>query len=122
MAMAVVLVSRFKCNKMIANIILQAQYAVSADNTFAPRGGTTNIDYEQMFNKIKGHATKILQQETHHDKATVKMWEDFVFKGASFSIAETGDNDDEEDEFAAVDALIGRPSNSRDEEDGEFEV
>ena len=80
---------------------------MSADSAFAPRGGTTNIDYEELFNKVKDHATKILQQETHHDKATVKMWEDCVFKGASFASAETVGNDDEEDEFAAVDAIMG---------------
>ena len=80
---------------------------MSADSTFAPRGGTTNIDYEELFNKVKEHANKILKQETHHDKATVKMWEDCVFKGAILASTETVGNDDEEDEFAAVNAIMG---------------
>jgi hypothetical protein len=80
---------------------------VSADNSFAPRGATTNIDYEQLFNKVKEHANKILKQETDHDKETVKMWDDCVFKGARFASAETVGNDDEEDEFAAVNAIMG---------------
>jgi hypothetical protein len=88
MAMAVIFVSPYQHRKIAADgFHLQAQYAVSADTYFAPEGGVTNINYEQMFNKLKEKAARILEQRTDLDKQTVKMWEDFVFRGCNLSPA-----------------------------------
>ena len=52
MAMVVVLVI-YHCTITVncSTNILQAQYAVLADNTFAQQGGTTNINYLKMFDQ-----------------------------------------------------------------------
>jgi hypothetical protein len=91
---------------------LQAQYTVSADNVFAPEGGVTGINYEKMFDGMKSQATKILEQRNDRDRETVQMWQDYVFNGVK--ILQVADaEDEEEDEFAAMDATLGGNNGTR---------
>jgi len=113
MAMAVIFVSRCECHQIIANG-LQAQYAVSADNVFLTQGGTTGINYEQMFNRMKVHTAKILQGRTPRDKETIEMWEGFLFNGSNLPQVASTEDYDGEDEFSVIDMLMdeeGKDSN-----------